>query len=87
MTLQAPVPGGPELIVLLLVLLFNLAIVALVVVGGVALYRRWRGDGSADQTEVDALRDRVAELETQVAQLRESGEHGDEAVADDDADR
>jgi len=87
MTLQAPVPGGPELLVLLLVLLFNLAVIALVVVGGVALYRRWRGDGSADQADVDALRDRVAELEAQVAQLRGSAEDGDEAVADDDTHR
>ena len=78
MIVQAPVPGGVELIVLLLVLLFNLAVIALVVVGGVALYRRWRGDGSADQTEVDALRDRVAELEAQVEQLRGSAEHSDE---------
>ncbi|QKY20735.1 preprotein translocase subunit TatA [Halolamina sp. CBA1230] len=87
MILQAPVPGGVELIVLLLVLLFNLAVIALVVVGGVALYRRWRGDGSADQTEVDALQDRVAELEAQVEQLRGSAEHSDEAVPDDEGDR
>ena len=85
MTLQAPVPGGPELIVLLLVLLFNLAVIALVVAGGGFLYRRWRGDGAVDQHDVDALRDRVAELEAEVAQLRRSdGEDG--TAADNDAD-
>lgn len=78
MILQVPVPGGPELIVLLLVLLFNLAIVALVVAGGVFLYRRWRGEGTADQAELDALRDRVAELETRI-----EGQEGTSDTTDD----
>ena len=60
------VPGGPELVVFLLVVLFNLAIVAFLVVGAVFLYRRLRGDDAADQADLDALRERVAELEARL---------------------
>jgi cell division protein FtsB len=64
------IPGGPELIVFLLVVLFNLAIVAFLVVGAVFLYRRLRGDDAADQADLDALRERVAELEARLDEDR-----------------
>ncbi|NHX36970.1 MULTISPECIES: hypothetical protein [Halolamina] len=64
--LQIPIPGGIELAVFLLVVLFNLAVVALLVTAAVFLYRRVRGDGAADQADLDALRDRVAKLEARI---------------------
>ncbi len=63
------VPGGIEILVILFALVFNFAIIALVVLGIVYLYRRW--DGGADEAELDALRDRIAELETRVEELAE----------------
>ncbi|MFW5939631.1 MAG: preprotein translocase subunit TatA [Halolamina sp.] len=63
MMLQVPIPGAPELIVFLLVLLFNVGLIVLLVAAGVFLYRWWRGDGTAEQAELDALRERVAKLE------------------------
>lgn len=60
------IPVGMELLFLLFVLVFNFALIALVVAGVVFLYRRWRGDGTADQAELDSLRKRVAELETHI---------------------
>ena len=58
------VPGGPELLILLvvLVLLFG---VPLVVIAGVVVFLKLRSDGE----EGDA--DRVAELEAEVERLRE----------------
>lgn len=64
------IPGGPELIVLLLVLLMfllvPLALVALGVVGGVKLLDRDDGSG-----EVERLRERVDELESRLAKERD----------------
>ena len=68
------VPGGPELLILLvvLVLLFG---VPLVVIAGVVVFLKLRSDGE----EGDA--DRVAELEAEVERLREKvddeGQEGD----------
>jgi len=69
------IPGGPELIVVLLVavLLFGIPLVLIAVVG--ALYLRANSGGDEDVTE------RVAELEAETAQLRaelddDSGEDG-----------
>ncbi|VTT87133.1 hypothetical protein DM2_3171 [Halorubrum sp. DM2] len=58
------VPGGPELLILLVVfaLLFG---VPLVVIAGVVVFLKLRADGE----EVDT--DRVAELEAEVERLRE----------------
>ncbi|GAA0547106.1 preprotein translocase subunit TatA [Halorubrum ejinorense] len=58
------VPGGPELLILLvvLVLLFG---VPLVVIAGVVVFLKLRSDGE----EADA--DRIAELEAEVERLRE----------------
>ncbi|WP_049981613.1 hypothetical protein [Halolamina rubra] len=67
------VPGGIEIFVILFALVFNFAIIALVVLGIVYLYRRW-GGGGADEAELDALRDRIAELETRVEELAEGGD-------------
>jgi len=76
------VPGGIEILVILLVLLFNFVVIALVVLGIVFLSRRW---GGADESELDALRDRVADLEAQVEALAARGDEaaGDEWTGDD----
>ncbi|OYR54256.1 preprotein translocase subunit TatA [Halorubrum sp. E3] len=72
------VPGGPELLILLvvLVLLFG---VPLVVIAGVVLFFRTRSDGA------DADADRIAELEAEVERLREKVD--DEPAESDGDDR
>ena len=76
------VPGGPELLILLIiaVLLFG---VPLVLVGGAVVFLALRSD------EDDADADRIAELEAEVERLREQvGDeldgHGDEPDSRDD---
>jgi|AntRauTorcE11898_2_1112593.scaffolds.fasta_scaffold01089_10 cell division protein FtsB len=67
MILQMPIPGGPELVIILLVLVLLAAFVAvplgLVVLG----YRWWRGRDDADDAQIEELRARIEELEAQVA--------------------
>jgi len=72
--------GGPELLILLvvLVLLFG---VPLVVIAGVVLFFRTRSDGA--DADVDA--DRIAELEAEVERLREKVD--DEPAESDSHDR
>ncbi|MGQ3328746.1 preprotein translocase subunit TatA [Halorubrum sp. FL23] len=72
------VPGGPELLILLvvLVLLFG---VPLVVIAGVVLFFRTRSD------DADADADRIAELEVEVERLREKVD--DEPAESDGDDR
>lgn len=78
------VPGGVEILIILLVLLFNFVIIAVVVMAFVYLYRRW-DKGGADESDVDALRERVADLESQVAELDAAGDDGaGESTARDD---
>ncbi|WP_435095395.1 preprotein translocase subunit TatA [Halorubrum sp. N11] len=74
------VPGGPELVIILLiaVLLFG---VPLVLIAGAVLFLRQRSDG--DEAEAD----RIADLEAEVERLREKvddeSDEGDEADGDD----
>jgi sec-independent protein translocase protein TatA len=58
------VPAGPELVIILLVLVLLFG-VPLVVIAGAVLYFKLRADGE----EADA--DRVAQLEAEVERLRE----------------
>jgi len=76
---MVPLPGGAELVILLLVGLLlvgvPLLLVVLVVFPFVKGYIGEDGDGtaSADPDDLAALRERVDELETEVERLRESG--------------
>ena len=63
------IPGGIEILIIFLVLLFTLGVIAAVVMGIFYLSRRMTGD---DEADIEALRDRVAELEAQVEGLRDT---------------
>jgi sec-independent protein translocase protein TatA len=68
------VPGGPEILILLIVLLIFVAVPTVVILGVVFLLRL-RSDGDeADGDAVDA--DRIAELEAEVERLREKVDDG-----------
>jgi len=82
MILQLPIPGGPELIILLLVLVVGVLFVAAPAVIAVLVYRWWSGDGD-DEAEVAELRARVAELEKRVDDGGGGRRPDDELEADD----
>lgn len=65
MILQIPLPGGPELVILLLVLLMSAVFLAVPVLIAVLVYRWWR-EPDIEEAEIERLRARVAELEARV---------------------
>ncbi|MBP1988386.1 hypothetical protein [Halolamina salifodinae] len=69
MILQVPLPGGPELVILLLVLLMSAVFLAVPVLIAVLVYRWWR-EPDVEEAEIERLRARVAELEAQLANER-----------------
>jgi sec-independent protein translocase protein TatA len=72
------VPGGPELVILLLVLVLLFGVPVVVIAGAVLFFGLRDDDGAADA-------DRVAELEAEVDRLREMvDDGGDERDADGD---
>ena len=68
------IPGGPELLILFVILLFMLGIP---LAFGVGLFLLGRWSAGSDDDEVELLRDRINTLESEVAAR--------EAVAGDDA--
>lgn len=82
------VPGGPELLILLVVLLLMLA-VPLAIAVGLFLLGRWSAGGGsdADTEQLAALRRRVDELEAELGEQHEPGVEGTNGTATDrDAD-
>lgn len=67
MILQMPIPGAPELVILLFVLVLLAAIVAVPLGLAVLGYLWWRGRNDADDAQIEQLRARIEELEAQVA--------------------
>lgn len=68
--LQMGLPGGPELLIIFIIMLFIFGVPLALVVGGVALYRR--GSGSEDR--VERLEARIDELERELERERHSGD-------------
>jgi sec-independent protein translocase protein TatA len=68
MLLQMPIPGGPELLIILLVMALLVGVP--VVLAGVILVARFVGGGEDDVAE---LRARIEELEAQVAAENDAG--------------
>lgn len=68
------VPGGPELLVLLIIVVLLFGIPIVLIAGGVIA---WRGTQSDDENRVEALESRVAELERELEDARgdESDDH------------
>lgn len=65
MILQIPLPGAPELVILLLVLLMSAVFLAVPVLIAILVYRWWR-EPDVDEAEIERLRARVAELEARI---------------------
>lgn len=81
------IPGGAELLIMFVVMLFMLGI-PLAFGVGLFLLGRWSAD--SDDEEVELLRDRVNTLEEKVAareELSSAGEEGRVGEARDDTDR
>ncbi|MFC4449297.1 hypothetical protein [Halorussus aquaticus] len=68
--LQVGVPGGPELVILLLVAVVLFGIPIVLVASGLVLYRRMQSDGPAGE-EVEALRREVQRLREEVDELND----------------
>ena len=60
------IPGGPELLILLLMLLLMLT-VPLAIAVGLFLLGRWTASSDVSEAELAALRNRVDELEAELA--------------------
>lgn len=78
------IPGGPELLILFVILLFMLGI-PLAFGVGLFLLGRWSADDS-DDDEIELLRDRINTLEAEVEARKQVAEES-EADHTDDADR
>lgn len=80
--LQVPIPGGPELMIILLVLVLLVGIP--VVLAGLFLFVRFVGGNGGEDTDVAELEARVDELEAQIAAGRaEDAEDADDTGAPD----
>ena len=73
MILQIPIPGGPELVIILLILVVNVLFLAVPAVTVVLLYH-WLTDDGADAADVAELRERVAKLEARLADDRDDAD-------------
>lgn len=85
MLLQVPIPGGPELLIILLVMALLVGVP--VVLAGVFLLTRFVGGGD-DSDEMAELKGRIEELEAQVAAGSEAASNDvsveDQRVDEDD---
>ena len=67
------VPGGPEMLIILLVMVFLFGIPLVLLLGGGALGAKLFADsgGSADEERVDRLAEELAETKAELRELRE----------------
>lgn len=70
------VPGAPELLILLFMLLLLLA-VPLAIAVGLFLLGRWTASSDVSEADLAALRNRVDELEAELADEAGNGDGGD----------
>ncbi|MEF8827853.1 MAG: preprotein translocase subunit TatA [Halolamina sp.] len=70
------VPGAPELLIILLMLLLMLA-VPLVIAVGLFLLGRWTASSDVSEAELETLRNRIDELEAELADEAGDGDSGD----------
>jgi sec-independent protein translocase protein TatA len=68
--LQVGVPGGPELLIVLLVAVVLFGIPIVLLAGGLVLYRRMQSDDPAGE-EVEALRREVRRLREEIDELND----------------
>ena len=79
------VPGGPEMLIILLVMVFLFGVPLVLLLGGGALGAKLFADRSTDDERVDRLEEELAETRAELQELRErqaDGEDGTNAEPD-----